>query len=155
MKTMDKVRFVAEWVRKWAEKARMDPEISIPENLTGMCSICSYVIANGLSRFNIPYKFVQNFCNCGSHVYIEVNKHIVDVTATQFGVNEKVIVKQIKINDNDYYWFKDRQRFTIFDYEEKMCEWCYYQQPYGEEGILKKVVDKGIDKLWKEIDKVA
>lgn len=151
---MEKVRYVAEWTRKWAEKACTDKEIKMPNDLTGMCAICSYVIAHGLIRFNIPYKFVINYHACGSHVYIEVNKHIVDVTATQFDVNDKVIVKQIKKNENDYFWFNDRHRFTLDWFEDEISEWCIEQQPYGEEGSLKKVVNKGIDNLLKEINKV-
>lgn len=68
-----------------------------PENLQGACAIASYTLHRTLNNLHIPNRFVMGWfrdkwSNDENHCWLEVGEHIVDITATQFGISDKVYV---------------------------------------------------------------
>ena len=79
MNEIQRIKRIANNVRKWAENNR--GKFKVKENLTGMCGIASYELFKRLSRAKLKPTLCHSYFG---HAFIECNKHIIDVTATQF-----------------------------------------------------------------------
>ena len=86
---LDEVINHAKQVRLSYEQYRKNTKY--PKNLMGLCAKASYALFDRLKHYNIPCLF----CGNSGHAFVVVNDHIIDITATQFGIKDKVFVKPI------------------------------------------------------------
>ncbi len=89
----EEILTVCNSVRKWAEqyqKESIKKDIYYWEGLGGMCAIVSAELHKELKKININTEIVVNqtpwHCFC---VHID-SKKVIDLTATQFGIKEKI-----------------------------------------------------------------
>jgi hypothetical protein len=97
---LDKLRELAREVRRWAKKNRKRGTHTFPCNLAGMCGIASTRLCAVLQKNG----FNAVICYSYYHAFVQVEDYIVDVTATQFGHAEKVLIKESKKAKGFYYW---------------------------------------------------
>lgn len=93
---------VAELVRWEIEAFVLNRDCSISyKDLCGACGIGSWVLNRVYRRLGVNSHFVMGRYDknshfhdtyYGNHCWLEIDKHIVDVTATQFGVPDRVFV---------------------------------------------------------------
>ena len=83
-----KIRDITYAVRSWAEKYAQKNHF--PDDLCGMCGIASVKLWKELNKANFKITIV---CN-DEHVFLESKKYIIDITATQYGIKEHLIVKK-------------------------------------------------------------
>lgn len=72
----------------------------IGEDLNGACAIASYSLYEFLKNNNLNSKFVLGTYNDIKHCWVELDKQIIDLTATQFGSIHKVYTP---LKDSNYY----------------------------------------------------
>lgn len=95
---------IAKNVRKWAErKARRD---RFRDSLCGLCAIASAQLFKELVNHGFSPKIHQSNGGWGSHVFVTVNGFLVDVTATQFEIDDEVVVKRYR-RSAKWFWNKD------------------------------------------------
>ena len=90
------------------------------KSLACMCAVASFALHEALKRKNIPSKVVHGRFEYkfSHHCWVELqdkNKTIVDITATQFGIKDKVHIPQ----KND-----DRFIFKRYVEEKNMRDWA-------------------------------
>ena len=78
-----------------AHKAREDCEFFLPHypELGGACGICSLYLLIRARSMGIYVTLAHGFCDDHYHYWIEYNNKIIDITATQFGYQSRVRVK--------------------------------------------------------------
>jgi len=84
-----KVVVVAKEVRSWAESLANKKPFAYESDLCGLCAIASAKLHKELKKQKIASEIHIGY----GHVFLVVENHIVDVTATQFGLKEKVVIK--------------------------------------------------------------
>lgn len=94
-----------------------------PLNLKGACAITSYVLFLSLKRNGYRPKFVIGRYLGMDHCWIECNQSIIDLTATQFNLFDKVNV--FKTNDIRYFAIKKSLNKKDF------VGWKPYQNPFN------------------------
>ena len=99
----------------------------IHHNLAGGCAVGSHFLVKELRR---QYKIRAKFVVTWGHAFVEYNNHIIDITATQFGAKEKVLVVDKSdasvINDpvlHNYYFMRKRLD------KKEINTWVNSQQP--------------------------
>lgn len=103
MKNEKLVRSIAKKVRKQCEsfafsKASEGYDFSYRGDLECMCAVASYALMTALQKKKIPCKMISGTCYYDNHCWVEVYNHIVDITATQFGINKRVYISKDKSN---------------------------------------------------------
>jgi hypothetical protein len=101
-----KVHDIAMGVRSWAEELARKRGHSDDFDLNGFCAIASAELFRRLKREAISAELQMATCWQGSHVYIVVEDHIVDVTATQF--------------------LEMRNEIVVIRHEKELCHLWYY-----------------------------
>ena len=109
---------VAEKVRDSIAKELGD---SFPSGLGGDCAVSSYTLHKKLNRLGFKSKFVQGHYRMMEHCWVEIDNLIIDITATQFGIKEKVYIT--RTNDKNYQ--PTRKRFL----KKEFKLWPNYQKP--------------------------
>jgi len=74
---------LARVVRSWAE-SRDDAQKHPSGDLNGWCAIASGKLSRELAKNEIAHEIHVQSSDYGCHVYVVVDDHVVDVTATQF-----------------------------------------------------------------------
>jgi len=103
---MEKVLFIANEVRheieNWVhEKHNQISKFEInKQNLAGACGISSWLLNKLLKKNKIHSELVAGYYVHTvpvGHCWVELiqSAHIVDITATQFGINDKVYIKKV------------------------------------------------------------
>ena len=112
-----KVIQIATETRKWAEKH----EYAFHKDLKCLCAIASVELFKRLKNEKFkPQLKVAIHGMGGSHVFVVVDNHIVDITATQFGHTKKVVVQPKKdFTILHWYWrsnktFKTHKKLIEF-----------------------------------------
>lgn len=98
----EKVLDLAKLVRYWAEEEADE----YSKDLCGWCAICSAELHKRLEKAGISALIVMQNGSMGSHVFLNVDGWIVDVTATQFKEfrNKKVVLLHEKESEQfDFY----------------------------------------------------
>ena len=95
----DLIYLEAEKIRRWAERANNNDT-----NLVNWCALCSYLIFKKLKKYNLDPEFCSVSIGYGSHCFVYCQGYIVDVTATQFRVKTKVVVRKNNGRHKLYYW---------------------------------------------------
>lgn len=103
------VRALASEVRQWAEKIKKEePKLGYDEGLGGLCARSSARLLTVLHKYNFDAVAYSNNC----HVFVILDKHVVDVTATQFARQyDKVVIEKVQ-NCTQSWW---RREFIHYD----------------------------------------
>lgn len=98
MRTRDKVVLVALRVREWAEKWNRRTG-QFDSDLCGMCAIAAGKLHHELTKSGVKATIIS----CRNHCFVEWNRHVVDVTATQFGFEPVLLRKRSELRD-EVWW---------------------------------------------------
>lgn len=98
MKKRDIVLEVAHEVRKWAEKWNRKHR-KFDADLCGMCAIAAGRLHTELTKRGIKATIIANERHC----FVEWNRHIVDVTATQFNFEPVMLRKRSTMQDEGWW----------------------------------------------------
>lgn len=130
---------LARAARAWAEE-RSDAAESYSEDLCGWCAIASGQLHREFVRQDIPaeiHMWEQYPDGRGScHVFLVVEDHIVDVTATQFTefANEPVVILH-RSKAYDYDFYRTTKVFVSANAlrkHQKVSGWPQHQMAYGK-----------------------
>ena len=82
------------------------------KRLSGMCAVASFVVKEMLKRHKIKSKVVQGYFveKFNTHCWVEVEKRIIDITATQFGKYPEVV-----LTTNGHEWYNKEQHIKSAD----------------------------------------
>jgi len=115
-------------VRYWALRK---PESSA--DLSCWCAICSYEIFLRLEKKKLDPIFVVARDGWYGHCFIICKEHIVDCTATQFGISEAVVVKKLEEVDEKIWWWDYRYAekfYTSKEIRNHLNRWEDSQKPF-------------------------
>jgi len=93
-----------------AHDVRLDMEMyaednDFPKDLTGLCAIASSELFTRLKRKGLsPVICLNVLDSCDCHVFVVVEDHIVDITATQFGKYNNVVITEFIDNQKQWFW---------------------------------------------------
>jgi hypothetical protein len=120
----DRIYAIASSVRKWAEDR--DQRREYPSmDLNGLCAVASGKLFLELRKVGIKSEIhLSNDC-FGSHVFVVVDKHIVDVTATQFStVYDPVVLLDLdEVEGDQTFWESDYVFTSIRQLRAAQIEW--------------------------------
>jgi hypothetical protein len=103
------VKELAEKGRQWAENYQKENSVTFWEDkLNGLCAIASAELFKLLSDAPLPAK--PRIAINSHHCFVLYKNCIIDVTATQFGYERKIIIKNKK-KTNKYFW----ERKAVFN----------------------------------------
>lgn len=111
----------------------------------GSCAICSWQLNKVFKHCGYKSEFVVGFFKPDNsnypldHAFVICDSKIVDITATQFNLDEIIIRK---VNDKNYSIYK-QNRMAVQD----LKEWPDYQQPATHRHFLNKAFNKTINRL--------
>jgi hypothetical protein len=92
---------IAKKVRNRMEEfVEENPDLSFDEDLTCLCAVSSEIFINSLNRKGIRADLVAGEYDGKGHAWVEVYGFIIDVTATQFTLCDKVHV--VEADDEIY-----------------------------------------------------
>lgn len=80
----DQIWAAAVQVRRWAQRLSQQRQCSHRDDLCGYCAIASARLWSLLRSQGIPAELHEAETALGNHVFVVVDDHLVDVTATQF-----------------------------------------------------------------------
>ena len=108
MNKLAKIRSIAERVRAKCEKFAMSKrskryDFHSKEDLNCMCAVASYTLSLALKKEDIDCNMFFGQFDGMYHCWVETKRHIVDITATQFGDDDfsKVFISPKLIDGND------------------------------------------------------
>lgn len=130
-----RVHEIALRVRAWAEESAEKRGGDDDGRLTGWCAIASAELHTRLQRANIPAEIHLSNVGISCHVYVVVDDHVVDVTASQFPAfkNETVLIKHQR--ELEKHWFYSNSE--IFNSAKALRKnqikvgWVKHQIAYG------------------------
>ena len=106
---MKSIYSIADTTRKWAENYAKSN--GFDSNLCGLCAISSAKLFTSLKKEGYSPE-IRLHDGSTSHVFVVVNDHIVDITASQFGMKSIEIVHECEVgvydynsDDSKYYWY--------------------------------------------------
>ena len=104
---LTRVHEIALEVRSWCEKEA--DKAGRPDSLMGYCAIASAELFRRLEKAGIFAEIHMQTGFDGSHVYLVVEDHVVDVTATQFGEfrYQPVVIIHYKEAEQHYFYQSD------------------------------------------------
>jgi hypothetical protein len=94
---------IASTVRSWAEQRAARLGDSTPSELDCYCGIASTKMSLMLNEVHIGHRIALSQCSYGSHAFVLVNNYIVDVTATQFGEEDRIFVRHSRHPSLNWY----------------------------------------------------
>ena len=105
--------------RKRLEKYAKD--FNFPDNLEELCAIASATLFKEFEKHGIKSKIILNPFHC----FVKIDDKIVDITASQFGVQyPKILIKKYeKVEDN--LWWKEEKSFTSI---KRLYNWQYIRK---------------------------
>lgn len=105
-------------------------------DLDCMCAVASFALKSALNKRGAKAKVVFGVMKQHGdtkprfdHCWVRVGRNYVDITATQFGYKEKVLIS--KKDDNKYRAWKEHER-------EEEIKWGFEQNPTKE--LTKKIL---------------
>lgn len=105
-------------VRRWAEATNRRRQQPRSGDLNGWCAIASARLWRELSAAGIRSEIHLADGDYGSHVFLVVEDHVVDVTATQFNEYSRTEVLIVHQREADHHWF--HQSCDIFETAEDL-----------------------------------
>ena len=129
MSEIDKNKLVdiGKQVRDWAIKNREEYEF-VDSDLCGMCAIASSRLSKELKEKNIDCEIWESESNAGNHVFVVANGFIIDVTATQYRM-EDVVVEKVE-DMKEYAIYKRKRKYkdhTHLISEQQKSGWPEFQ----------------------------
>ncbi len=125
--THKKILTIAKHTRDWAEKLQRDGE-GEGEDLACMCAIASYELFKRLKRAGLSPTMCFADKAFEGHAFVRCQGLTIDVTATQFGVRDKV---NVLFNEDaiEMHWFwkpnlKVKSKKNIL---KQLSNWPKYQ----------------------------
>ena len=117
--TFLKIYNISRKCRKRLEKYARD--FNFPDTLEELCAISSATLFEEFKKHNIKSEIIGNSFHC----FIRIEDRIVDLTATQFGIQypKILITKHEKMSDNLYY--KEEKTFTSV---KRLYNWQYKKE---------------------------
>lgn len=111
---------LARKVRAWCEAENVKLETPKNKNLCGWCAIATARLWKELNAQGVKGQIHLSLSGPCAHVFLVVDDHIVDVTATQFPQfrNEKLVILHEK--EAEGYWFYKAEK--KFDNTDKLRE---------------------------------
>jgi hypothetical protein len=116
-------------VRAWAEDLACRNHKTEIHSLRCYCAIASGLLSRVLWEKQIEHEICMATYS-GSHVFIEVEDHILDVTATQFSEFSKTPILFMHMKEGEPYWFyygreTEIHRFPsvkeLIEYQRRTC----------------------------------
>lgn len=86
------ITVIAHEVREWAEMYAIDH--NFPETLQGLCAIASGEIHSKLKRHDIHTTIRLYEGELLGHCFLRYGDYVIDVTATQFGIKDRIVIEQ-------------------------------------------------------------
>ncbi len=110
MSEVDKKKLIdiGKQVRAWAIENRLSYE-NVDSDLCGMCAITSSRLSKELKEKNIEFEIWESESNIGNHVFVVSNGFIIDVTATQYRMDD-VVVERIE-DMKEYVIYKKKRKY--------------------------------------------
>jgi hypothetical protein len=108
----------AKRVRQWAVDTNNRRKSPSPSCLNGWCAIASARLHRELAAAGVKSEIHMSGSDIGYHVYLVINDHIVDITATQFFEYRKVEVLILHIKEAEIHWFHQGQ--DIFETADEL-----------------------------------
>lgn len=141
-------------IKKIAEVTRKELEDftrpRFPSDWCGACAICSWQLTRVLKKFGYNAEFVVGefieYNYPADHAFVIVDNKIIDITATQFGL-QKIVIRNIK---NRKYKPLKKGNAALYN----LRHWCNSQKPSTHRKTLDKAYRKTLDKL-RNMDKYA
>lgn len=126
---------LARKVRAWAEE-RDDKQQHPTGDLNGWCAIASGKLSRELAKNEIAHELHVQSSDYGCHVYVVVDDHVVDVTATQFPEFQNTPVLVMHCREAECYdFYKSSANFTtveqLIKYQRKQ-NWSTNQIAYSK-----------------------
>lgn len=102
----DQIWAAAVQVRDWAERLSQRRQCSHRDDLCGYCAIASARLWSLLRSQGIPAELHEAETALGNHVFVVVDDHLVDVTATQFQDyrDQSVVICHRRWADHQWWW---------------------------------------------------
>ena len=128
---MENIKKIAKNVRKQCELYAFSVyayqfDFYKQKDLQGMCLTASFALNKALTLNNIKSQVIQGFFNGQSHVWIEIDNKIIDITATQFNINRKIYI----LDKNDLDAIMYQRTHIIKNIKDINCsEWHKRQRP--------------------------
>lgn len=104
---------IARRTRAWAERVQQtrNPDNEFCEDLGGMCAIASMQLHRQLVGAGISATLAASRYHCFVIVTLERRRHVVDITATQFG-KEAVFIRPLVQASSVAEWWKPSRLFS-------------------------------------------
>jgi len=80
------IKKLGKYIRSEVEVWTKDNSDVDSYNLAGACAIASYVMYRALIKFGYKPQFIMADSGCGCHCWVELDNHVIDLTATQFNM---------------------------------------------------------------------
>lgn len=133
-RTRDIVESIALQARYWAE-AHADSQGGNGDTLSGWCAIASAKLHDLLTEQGIDATISVWNSSWGSHVFLIVDDHVVDITATQFSefVTQPVVIMHQKQAETFEFYQSDIELATPNDLRryQKKNRWPNAQTAYA------------------------
>lgn len=125
-----RVHTIAEGVRHWAEELARKRGHSEDYDLNGFCAIASAELLKRLKKEEISAEIHLATSWQGSHAYVVVEDHIVDVTATQFSEmrDESVVIRHEKELCHLWYYIGSHVFTDTKKLRNAQIEWEWPQE---------------------------
>jgi hypothetical protein len=118
----------AKEVREWALKQEYSNS-----TLFGYCAICSFELFKRLRAKKLePIFYLIENDSYGDHCFVICDNFLIDVTATQFDINEPINIIDInEVDDKKWFWnYKQaKQLKTVKQIKSEMVKWPSDQRP--------------------------
>jgi len=111
----------AKKVRSWAEVTNKRRKYPHSSDLNGWCAIASAKLHRELAEVGIVSELHMAQGDWGCHVFLVIEDHVVDVTATQFGgefLRQPIVIAHHK--ELEHHWFY--QSCDVFPTAEELRE---------------------------------
>lgn len=108
------LRTIAAGARRWAMRNRhrlSTEDWTFESDLNGMCAIASAELFRRLQKAGIACQLALRGVVSDGHCFILTASHIVDVTATQFGLKPVTVVPRTPRKQRPHYW-RETELFT-------------------------------------------
>lgn len=105
-------------VRIWAEGTNRRRRYPQPDNLNGWCAIASAKLWRQLKAAGIDAEIHMATEDIGCHVFLVIEDHVVDITATQFHEfrDKKLVIMHHR--EAEQYWYY--QTADVFETAEEL-----------------------------------
>ncbi len=129
------IEVIAQEVRYWAEGEAESRDPQNVKDLNSWCAIASGKLWSELTLAGFQPKLHMSAADIGCHVFVTVDDHVIDVTATQFPEYRDVPVLVAHEREVDQWYHESSKEFSTVEelirYQRKM-RWPREQIAWGK-----------------------